>query len=195
MMSKMKKVGGLCLVLMVLASVMTGCQPKVEPTTPAGTAPTTTATAPTTPPAEPTIKQDEPAPPINLPQLDGTYVSLEDYKGKYVFVNFWATWCKFCVKEIPDLEAFDAANEDIVVLGVNSMESKAVVEKYVKDNKMKLPVVLDEKGIVSQQYMVSSYPTTFVLDKQGNLIGVVQGMLEPKQLESIKKLIHEKYPD
>lgn len=194
----------LLMVVATLVVAMVGCtqdkKPEATADTGAQQATSGQATTSEAPTAEAvkngqvTLKQDEPAPPIVLPTVDGSPVALADFKGQYVFVNFWATWCGFCEAEIPDLQKFDDANDDITVLMVNSMEPAKDVAPYIEKMKIKMPVVLDEKGVVTQQYMVTSYPTTFVIDKQGKLIGVVQGMVDEKKLEQIKTFIHDKYP-
>ncbi|MFB3042767.1 MAG: TlpA family protein disulfide reductase, partial [Nitrososphaerales archaeon] len=73
-------------------------------------------------------------PNFNLETIDGEKVSLSDYRGKVVFVNFWATWCPFCVDEIPDLErAFEEYGGDVAILGINRAESLQKQTGFLSD--------------------------------------------------------------
>ena len=127
----------------------------------------------------------KPAPNFTLKDLNGKDVSLSDYKGKIVLINFWATWCRYCDIEMPDLEKLNKENDDIVVLAVNVRESKDIVEKYIKDGKYTFPVALDESGDVSIKYLVSAFPTTYFVDKEGILLGAVPGMMTSAQMNEI----------
>ena len=77
------------------------------------------------------IAKGEPAPDFTLVSLNGKEVSLSNFRGKFVLVNFWATWCGFCDMEMPDLQKFSNENDDIVVLAVNVMEEKNIVQEYI----------------------------------------------------------------
>lgn len=127
----------------------------------------------------------ETAPDFTLENLEGEKVSLSDYKGKIVLINFWATWCKFCDIEMPDLNDIDKNNEDVVVLAVNVQEEGSKVSKYIKDGGYGFEVVLDTKGDIARNYLVASFPTTYAVDKDGMLVGGVPGMLTKPQMEQI----------
>lgn len=127
----------------------------------------------------------EAAPDFTLETLEGEKVSLSDYKGKIVLINFWATWCKFCDIEMPDLNDVDKNNEDVVVLAVNVQEEESKVSKYIKDGGYGFEVVLDTKGDIARNYLVASFPTTYAVDKDGMLVGGVPGMLTKPQIEQI----------
>ncbi len=148
------------------------------------------AEEPVTPPQEVTTKESEfasgkPAPDFTLKNLDGEEVSLSDYRGKIVLVNFWATWCGYCDMEMPDLQKLDDENEDLVVLAVDVMEDKNTVEKYIKDGGYTFDVVLDEDGNISQTYLVSGYPTSYFIDPEGILLGGVPGMMTYEQMNQV----------
>lgn len=133
----------------------------------------------------PDIAVGELAPDFTLVDLDGKEVSLSDFRGKYVLINFWATWCQYCDLEMPDLDRLYKENEDLVVLAVNVQEEKGVVEDYIKKGGYTFPVVLDEEGYVSLTYLVSSYPTSYFVDKEGILLGGVPGMMTYEQMVQI----------
>jgi cytochrome c-type biogenesis protein len=133
-----------------------------------------------------------------IPAFDFTLVdqygnehTLSDYKGKVVFLNFWATWCPPCKKEMPDIEALyqetGKNQEDIIVLGVanpasteypnNSDVSKEEVISFLNENNYTFPVVFDETGEVMANYYISSFPTTFFIDTEGNIYGYIPTMM------------------
>jgi len=125
------------------------------------------------------------APDFTLMDLEGKKVSLSDFRGKYVLINFWYTGCKYCDIEMPDLQRLYEENEDLVVLAVNVMEEKEVVEKYIIQGGYSFPVLLDEKGYVSITYLVSGFPTSYFVDKEGILLGGVPGMMTYEQMVQI----------
>lgn len=125
------------------------------------------------------------APNFTLKNLEDEEISLEDYRGKKVLINFWATWCVFCDIEMPDIQRLDKENEDVVVLAVNVMEDKETVKKYIADGEYEFEVVLDEKGALSRTYLVGGYPTSYFVDEEGILIQVVPGMMTYDQMNKI----------
>lgn len=129
------------------------------------------------------------APDFTLTNLEGKEVSLSDYKGKIVMLNFWATWCKFCDVEMPDLNDLDKDNEDVVVLAVDVMEGHDKVKKYIDKGGYGFEVVLDEKGDISREYLVSAFPTTYIINKEGILMGGIQGPVNKPQIEQILESI------
>lgn len=128
---------------------------------------------------------------IFLENLNGEVVSLEDYRGKIVLLNFWATWCKYCDIEMPDLQKLQNEYDDIVVIAIDVMEDKATVEKYIKKGNYDFQVVLDEDGDLAKTYLISGFPTTYFIDKEGILLGGIPSMLEYDQLVSILDGIRE----
>ena len=127
----------------------------------------------------------KPAPDFTLKNLEGEDVSLSDYRGKIVLVNFWATWCGYCDMEMPDIQRLDDENEDLVVLAVDVMEDKETVEDYINEGGYNFEVVLDEDGRIQQTYLVSGFPTSYFVDPEGILLGGVPGMMTYDQMNQI----------
>jgi thiol-disulfide isomerase/thioredoxin len=116
--------------------------------------------------------------------LDGKEVSLEDYNGKIIMLNFWATWCPYCVEEMPDLEDI-AQEEDVVVLAINSGESRSTIQSFIDENGLDLPIVVDEEGYFSRKFYVNSLPTTYFINEEGILLGSMPGMMTAEQIQTI----------
>lgn len=125
----------------------------------------------------PKVDSGEPAIDFTLEDLDGNEISLSDFEGKIVLLNFWATWCGFCDLEMPDLEKLATVNEDIVVLGVNVGEDKDLVKEYVDQKKITFPVVLDATTDIASDYLVTGLPTSYFVDEDGIIYGRYPGMM------------------
>ena len=121
----------------------------------------------------------EPAPDFTLPSIDEGEppVSLKDFRGQSVVLNFWATWCPPCRAEMPYLQAAQDrhAVDGLVVLAIDVQESIDLVLPYVVDVGLTLPVLLDEEGSVSDRYRVKTFPTTYLVDAQGVVTSIKRG--------------------
>lgn len=128
------------------------------------------------------------APDFNLKDQYGVVHSLENYKGKVIFLNFWATWCPPCKKEMPDIEniykEYGENKKDVVILGVNS-EKENEVKKFLKDKGYTFPTLIDENSEVMRKYFIQAFPTSFVIDKEGNVYGYVMGGLTKEQIKQV----------
>lgn len=131
------------------------------------------------------------APDFTLTNLQGEEVSLSDYRGKIVFINFWATWCGFCDKEMPDFQKLSEENDDLVILAVDVMEDKKIVENYIEKGGYDFEVVLDEDGKVAMTYLVSPLPTTYFIDKEGILLGGKPGMMTEPEMNGFLETIRQ----
>lgn len=122
---------------------------------------------------------------FTLKTLHGEEVSLVDYEGQVVLVNFWATWCPPCAAEIPDLEAVYQARKDegFVILGVNVQDHPDMAEAFVADFGMTYPVLLDETDQVSNEYRTQSLPMSILVDRDGVIQVRHVGYLSGGQLE------------
>ena len=128
------------------------------------------------------------APDFNLKDQYGVVHSLENYKGKVIFLNFWATWCPPCKKEMPDVESiykeYGENKKDVIILGINS-EKENEVKKFLKDKGYTFPTVIDENSEVMRKYFIQAFPTSFVIDKEGNIYGYVMGGLTKEQIKQV----------
>lgn len=143
---------------------------------------------------EPETKQYD----FTLTDQYGNSHTLSDYWGKVVFLNFWATWCPPCRKEMPDIEElyieYGINEDDVVFLGVSSPYTdenpytretdKDGVKRFLEENKFTFPTLFDETGKIYSMYMISSLPTTFIIDKNGDFYGYATGMMTKDQMES-----------
>lgn len=144
-------------------------------------------------------RENPPAPDFTLTDQFGNTHTLSDYKGKVVFLNFWATWCPPCRMEMPDIQAMYEENggnaEDLVVLGVASPKTKEnpntaegtaeEVAQFLADNGYTYPVAMDVTGEVTMTYGITALPTTFMIDREGNVFGYVNGALTREIMDSI----------
>lgn len=137
---------------------------------------------------------DEPelAPMFTLKDMDGKEISLSDYEGKFLMINFWATWCQYCDEEMPDLMAFQEKHKDeVTVLAINVGEDQKTVAEYIKKKNLNLKVLLDSDSSVAKDFMVSAFPTTFLIDPAGKVIGYIPGKMSPEDMEGSFKYLKE----
>ena len=140
-----------------------------------------------------------PAPDFILVDQYGETHTLSDYKGQTVFLNFWATWCGPCQSEMPDIQAiyedYGGNGEDLVVLGVanpsteerpaNNDGTIQEVTDFLSEGGYTYPTVMDTTGAVFAAYGVRAFPTTFMIDADGNVFGYVTGAITREMMESI----------
>lgn len=140
-----------------------------------------------------------PAPDFTLVDQYGEEHTLSDYEGKTVFLNFWATWCGPCKREMPEVQAlyekYGNNEGDVIVLGVANPKSEEYpynqdvtqpeVEQFLEDGGYTFPVVMDVTGEVFYSYGISAFPTTFMIGADGNVFGYVPGALTGDMMESI----------
>ena len=133
--------------------------------------------------------------PFTLKDQYGKTHTLADYKGKIIFLNFWATWCPPCRAEMPDIQKlYERSPRDgrdaVIVLGVaapklGSEKDEDGIKAFMDKNGYTYPVLMDEGGKLFEAYGIRAIPTTYLIDRRGNVIGRVQGALSAENLEKI----------
>lgn len=135
-----------------------------------------------------------PAPDFTLTDQYGNVHTLSDYKGKTVFLNFWATWCPPCRAEMPEIqelyEDYGENTGDVIILGIASPDvgqegSVEEITAFLEENGYGYPVAMDTGGEMAFAYGINAYPTTFMIDKDGNVFGYVSGQLTKDIMVSI----------
>ena len=202
------KVGAALLVLMgvmTLTGYMNGITSYLS-SLGSGSAPSVQSTPSPVDSPSPTVPTEEeerplfPAPDFTLTDQYGEEHTLSDYKGKTVFLNFWATWCGPCKNEMPHIQELyeeyeENTGEELIVLGVANPKSdqhpynqdgtQEEVEQFLTDNGYTFPSLMDTTGDVFAAYGVRAFPTTFMIDKDGNLFGYITGQLTREMMDSI----------
>jgi peroxiredoxin len=135
-----------------------------------------------------------PAPDFTLTNLDGEKVKLSDLKGQVVMINFWASWCGPCRQEMPLLNDIYAGYKKagFVLLGVNLDESADDAKAFLKKTPVNFPVLLDSQGKVADLYKNQAMPSSYFVDRKGNLVHLHQGYKPGEEAEYkrvIKKLL------
>jgi len=124
---------------------------------------------------------------ITLEDPTGRPISLAEFRGKIVFINFWTTWCLACVIEMPSMEKLHQTfkDKDFVMVAINLQESASRVKQFYKEYKLTFTTLLDTTGDVGAGLGIRSIPTTFILDKNGRIIGKALG---PREWEGKKSI-------
>lgn len=137
----------------------------------------------------------EPAPEVTLTDFDGESFSLQDFEGRPVVMNFWASWCPFCIAEMPDFEKVHRSLADeVVFLGIDQCEScqggsREAAERLVRETGVSYRLAEDPDGSVFVAFAGSSMPTTVFIDADGRVVEHVGGMLtEPQLRERLSRL-------
>ncbi len=156
--------------------------------------PTPAPTAQQTEPPKQTEKPELPAFDFTLTDQKGQSHTLSDYKGKVVFLNFWATWCGPCQMEMPHIEElyqeYGSNSGEVIFLGVAQPNigretDISGITAFLAENSYTFPTVFDENGEVFADYYINSFPTTFMIDRQGNVMGYVPGMMTKEMMQNI----------
>lgn len=125
---------------------------------------------------------------FTVKDIQGIKHTLANYKGKWVLVNYWATWCPPCLEEVPDLINLheNRRKKDVVVIGVvfDYANLKEVTD-YVDDMLMTYPIVLSDNAVTAQFESVSVLPTTFIFNPEGKLVKVKHGAITKAYVEKI----------
>jgi len=134
------------------------------------------------------------APSFALPALDGSTVALDELRSQVVLINVWATWCPPCRAEMPALQtAYDHyRDQGFVVLAVNQREDAARVAAFMREYRLTFPALLDRDGAVAALYGAPYLPSSFFVDRQGQIRTIYRGPLPPRVLAAtIEQLLAE----
>jgi len=118
------------------------------------------------------LADKKPAPALLLKDMDGVKHDIRDYRGRPVIINFWATWCPPCRRELPSMNRAwkKVKNEGIVMLAVDVGEDEDTVFTFMADYPIDFTVLRDSSGDVSARWPLLALPTTLVLDREGRLV-------------------------
>jgi thiol-disulfide isomerase/thioredoxin len=136
------------------------------------------------------VDEKIPAPSLVLNDLQGKQHDLKDYKGQVVLVQFWATYCGPCRKEMPSMNKMMKAMGDVPfkILAVDMGETKAEVDQFVSEVKPEFTILMDEDGKSIADWRVFAAPSNFIIDPQGNIRYTLFGGVEWDSVELIEKL-------
>lgn len=140
------------------------------------------------PPSADTLKElgmqpipgDREVPNFRFTALDGTPMSLEDYRGSVVLLNFWASWCPPCRAEMPSMGrlAEELKAGDFTMIPINVQEPPALVRAFIEEYEVDFPVYLDEKAEAARSMGVNGLPTSVLIDRNGKAVALAVGALE-----------------
>ena len=127
---------------------------------------------------KPRLLKGVPAPNFTFPDLDGKMVSLDDYKGKVVLLNIWATWCPPCVDEMPSMEKLHQELKgeafEILAVSIDASGAKDVLP-FMKKYKLSFPALTDTRGAIKELYQTTGVPESIIIDKDGIIVEKVIG--------------------
>jgi thiol-disulfide isomerase/thioredoxin len=137
-----------------------------------------------------------PAPSFKLDSMAGKPVSLDQYKGQVVMINFWASWCGPCRTEMPLLEKLHAKYKPMgfTMIGVNVEPDSSLAAKWLSSTPVTFPILFDTRSEVSKLYAVAGMPSTVIIDRKGNLRWLHRGYKagdENEYLDQIRALVRE----
>ena len=132
----------------------------------------------------------KPAAGLKLPNLAGGTLDLKQFRGKVVLVNYWATWCPPCRKEMPSMNRLAQLMEGqpFAILGVNAGDSAEAVQAFLMQTPVHFPILLDEEGGSLKAWQAFVFPTSYVVDKQGRVRMGLFGSIEWDEPETVARL-------
>jgi peroxiredoxin len=143
------------------------------------------------------IKDHPEAPDFTLPDAGGKKRSLKDYRGKVVFLAFWATWCPFCREEIPAMESVykDYKGKGLEIVAVSIKDKREDTLAFVKKNKLTYPILMDPEGDIGSLYGAYATPTVYLIDRNGQVLARMWGPAgwgSPASRKLIAQLVEQK---
>lgn len=139
------------------------------------------------------VTQGERAPGFTLPEVPSGKLSLSQYRGKVVVLNFWATWCPPCVMETPSLEQFaeKMKHDGVVVIGVSVDKNGQKLRQFIKSFHISYPIARDPDRKLSHRYGTFKYPETYIIGRDGHLAEKIIGAAlwtDPRMISFVKSL-------
>lgn len=130
------------------------------------------------------LRVGDQAPDFSLVDLDGNSHKLSDYEGEGVFLNFWGTWCKPCVKEMPamDRQYEEYSEQGVQILAVNIAQSEFEVKSFAKQYGLDFPIVIDKNKSVMAAYNIRPLPTTVLVNPEGKIERIVTGEMSEEDI-------------
>lgn len=131
------------------------------------------------------------APNFELQTIEGEKVQLSDFRGKKVFLNFWASWCGPCKVEMPHMQNYydayqDLENVEILAVNMTTQErNRELVQKFIDANTLTFPIVLDTEGEVEKLYKVIGYPTTYLINEEGIIVDGFTASVDEKKIKTL----------
>lgn len=130
------------------------------------------------------------APDFELPGLDGETMQLSELRGKVVFLNFWATWCKPCVEEMPSIEVLYKKFKDdglvVLAVSIDRVTTKQDIPEFVNELNLTFPILVDSWGQTDKEYKLMGVPETYIIDRQGILREKVIGPRDWSRLDNLR---------
>jgi peroxiredoxin len=134
----------------------------------------------------------KPAPDFSLPDLNDKIVRLSDYRGKVVFLNFWATWCKPCREEMPSMEVlyknFERDGFVVLAVSIDRVTTKKDIPPFVNNMNLTFPILVDSWGQTDKRYKLLGVPETYIIDQQGILREKVIGPRDWTVLDNLRNI-------
>jgi len=142
---------------------------------------------------KPEAKEGKPAPDFVLKTLDGETVRLSDLQGQAVLINFWATWCTPCRREMPEIQTVyeEYKDQGFVVIAVNIQESSEQVRAWAEEFGLTFPIAMDSTGAVTNEYLLLDVlPTTVFVGRDGVIKSIYRGQMDQKIiLDNLQKIL------
>ncbi|MCH7883316.1 TlpA family protein disulfide reductase [Patescibacteria group bacterium] len=134
-----------------------------------------------------TVSIENPAPDFSLQKLGGGTITLAEYRGKKpVVLDFWASWCPNCRRDMPKLSRFyEKYKDQVEVIGINLQENKRTIENYINSAGISFPVALDPSGRVSRAFGIRYTNIHVLIDKEGNIVRTIPGDIRESDIISL----------
>jgi len=128
---------------------------------------------------------------FQVQDLNGKSVKLSDYRGKVVYLDFWASWCRPCVKSFPWMQKMQSrhGNKGLVILAVNLDDNKTDAWNFLKEHRSNFKILHDPRGSIAEKYQVNAMPSSFLIDRQGRIQKVHYGFKENTRAQKEKEII------